>query len=209
MIREKLITALFLTAILLSSWAYRAYAATNATAILEQIITPGVVSTDIRDAGGSVITNPIIAMNSLVLSTTSQVSTGVFGTSSQRITVDNPGGANNGWSLSLNATNPATDVWTSGFDTYKFNATTAANGQLTVDPTAGTISYTVGGSAGISLGMQATFNSVAPITLVSAAALSSDLWNGYFTGIGLSQTVPAGQPAGTYTLPMTQTLTVV
>jgi hypothetical protein len=45
------------------------------------------------------------------------------------------------------------------------------------------------------------------ITLLTAAASSDDIWNGYLTGIGLSQKVPPSKPAGTYVLDLTQTVT--
>ncbi len=183
-----------------------AYAALTATSVLSQTINTGTASTDIRDAGGSVLSNPTISMNAATLSTSQQTVTGTFGSASQRITVDNPGGANNGWTLSLNATTPGTGTWTSGGNTYAYNGATAALGQLTVNPSVGTITPVVGGATGVTLGTSSTFSASTPITLVSAAAGSADIWNGYATGIGLSQTIPANSPAGTYTLNMTQTL---
>ena len=186
-----------------------AYAALTATSVLSQTINAGTASTDIRNASNVVLSNPTINMSAVTLSTSQQTATGTFGSAAQRITVDNPGGANNGWTLSLNATDPANDVWTSGGNTYDFNAASAAAGQLTVNPAAGTVTAVTGGNTGVTLGTSATFNSTSPVALVNAAAASADIWNGYFTGIGLSQTVPANQPAGTYTIPMTQTLTVL
>ncbi len=186
-----------------------AFAALTATSVLSQTINNGTASTDIRDAGGSVLSNPTITMNAATLSTSQQTSTGTFGSNSQRITVDNPGGANNGWTLSLNATVPGTGTWTSGGNTYAYNGATAALGQLTVNPAAGTLTAVTGGSTGVTLGTSATYSGSSAITLVSASAGSADIWNGYVTGIGLSQTIPASQPAGTYTLNMTQTLAIL
>lgn len=185
-----------------------AHAALTADSTLSQTISNGTASTDIRDAGGSVLPTPTIAMNAVTLSTSQQNATGTFGSSSQRITVDNPGGANNGWSLALNASVPGTAVWTSGGNTYAYNGS-AATGQLTVNPAAGTVTPVVGGSTGVALGTSSTFSGSTAITLVNAAAGSADIWNGYVTGIGMTQTIPANQPAGTYTLSMTQTLTVL
>lgn len=186
-----------------------AYAALTATSVLSQTIDAGTASTDIRNASNVVLSNPTFSMTSVLLSTSQQTATGIFGSNAQRITVDNPGGANNGWTLSLNATDPANDVWTSGGNSYDFNAASAAAGQLTVNPTAGTITAVTGGDTGVTLGTIATFSSTSPVTLVNAADTSADIWNGYVTGINLSQTIPANQPQGTYTLPMTQTLTVL
>lgn len=185
-----------------------AHAALTATSTLSQTINNGTASTDIRDAGGSVLSTPTVSMNAVTLSTSQQNSTGTFGSNSQRITVDNPGGAPNGWSLALNASVPGSAVWTSGGDTYAYNGTAAA-GQLTVNPAAGTLTPVVGGATGVTLGTSTTFSGTSAITLVNASAASADIWNGYVTGIGMTQTIPANQPAGTYTLSMTQTLTVL
>ncbi len=59
----------------------------------------------------------------------------------------------------------------------------------------------------MTLGSQASFTGTTPITLISAAAASADIWNGYVTGIGLSQAIPAAQPLGSYSIDMTQTIT--
>ena len=53
----------------------------------------------------------------------------------------------------------------------------------------------------------AAFSAATPITLLTAAAGSEDVWNGYVTGIGLSQVIPASAPVGTYTINLTQTVT--
>ena len=45
------------------------YAATTATSELSQTINAGVLSTDIRDTGDSVVTNPTFAMNATTAST--------------------------------------------------------------------------------------------------------------------------------------------
>ena len=183
-----------------------AYAANKADSVLSQKITEGVLSTDIRDASGTVLTKPTFDMSDVVASTSVKTSTGTLGANDKRITVDNPGGANNGWTLALNATTPGTATWSSGSSSYAYNGT-AATGQLTVNPAAGTLTSVIGGSTGISLGSSSAFSGTTPITMITAAASSADIWNGYVTGIGLSQSIPAGQATGTYTIDMTQTVT--
>lgn len=182
-----------------------AYAALTANSQLTQEITGGALSTDIRDASGAIVTNPAFALSSVTASSSQQTSTGVFGDNARRITVDNPGGANGGWVLSLNATTPGTGTWTSGANTYAYNGT-AATGQLTVNPAAGALTATIGGTTGVTLGSSASFSGTGSITLLTGAAASADMWNGYITGVGLSQTIPAGQSVGNYTLDMTQTV---
>jgi hypothetical protein len=186
-----------------------AYAQSTADSEITQEINEGVLSTSIRDGSGVVVGSPSFAMTAVSASTSQQTATGTFGSASQRITVDNPGGADAGWTLALNATTPGTGEWVSGSDTYEYNGATAAAGQLTVNPAAGSLTAVVGGATGVSLGSQSTFTSTTPITILSAAAGSADIWNGYVTGIGLSQTIPPAQPIGNYTIDMTQTVTAL
>lgn len=187
-----------------------AFAATTADSKLTQQISPGVISTSIRDASGSVVPSPTFALGATSVSNSTQTTTGTFGSNTQRITVDNPNGSTNGgaWSLALNATTPASDKWTSGSNNYLYNGT-AATGQLTVNPAAGTLTSVTGGSTGITLGSAASFSGSGAITLATASTSAAAIWNGYITGIGLSQSIPASQAAGTYTLNMTQTVTAL
>lgn len=182
-------------------------AATTSSSKLSQVIGAGVLSTSINDAGGAVVSNPSFSLSSVNVSTATQTTTGTFGTSSQRITVDNPGGANNGWTLALAATDGASATWSNGSNTYLFNGTTTT-GQLTLNPAIATLtpsgSYT---ATGITKGIQATFSAATPITLLTAASTSDDIWNGYLTGVGVSQIIPASQPTGSYTIDLTQTVT--
>jgi hypothetical protein len=183
-----------------------AHAALTYDSDLTQQINAGTLSTDVRDGSNAVVATPAFAMSPVSVSNSQQVSTGTFGSSTQRISVDNPGGANNGWTLSLGATTPATEKWVSGGNNYAFNGATPELGQLTLNPAAGTITPVVGTSAGITQGTSATFSGTSPITLLTAAAGSDDIWNGYLTGVGLSQTIPASQPGGSYSINMTQTV---
>ncbi len=183
-----------------------ANAAPTATSELTQEITSGALSTDIRDASGNIVASPSFAMNAATVSTSQQSVTGTFGSNSQRITVDNPGGADGGWTLALNATTPGTETWTDGSDDYAYNGAESA-GRLTVNPAVGSLTAVTGGSTGVTLGTSAFFSGSGAITLLTADGSSANIWNGYVTGIGLTQTIPASQPAGSYTLDMTQTVT--
>lgn len=186
-----------------------AYAQTTADSEITQEINEGVISTSIRNSSGVVVGSPTFAMTPVSASTSQQTSTGTFGAAEQRITVDNPGGANNGWTLALNATTPGTGTWTSGANNYAYNGASAAAGQLTVSPQVGTITPLTGGSTGVSLGTEATFTGSTAITIMSAANTAAPIWNGYLTGVGLSQTIPPAQAVGDYTIEMTQTVTAL
>lgn len=183
-----------------------AYAATTANSKLTQEITAGVLSTDIVNQTGGHVAAPSFAMASKAASTTQQTATGTFGTNEQRVMVDNPGGANGGWTLTWNATTPGTGKWTGAAGSYAYNGAPAA-GQLTVDPSTAALRSTVGTDTGISKGARASFTGNGAITLLTGAANSDDVWSGYITGVSLSQTIPAGQAVGSYTLDMTQTVT--
>jgi len=189
--------------------APHAYAALTANSTLSQSITNGTLSTDVRDGSNVIVGSPSFSMAARSVATSQQSTTGTFGSGTQRISVDNPGGANNGFSIALNATVPGTGKWDDGAShNYLYNGT-AGTGQLTVDPSVSTWTALVGTTTSITKGTSTTFSSTTPITLASTSAALEDIWNGYVTGVGLTQTIPANTPAGTYTISMTQTVTAL
>jgi hypothetical protein len=153
-------------------------------------------------------------------------STGSLGTASQRVYTINPDAADNGWTLTIAATSGATTLWQNGGTTqnYDFNDPTGANpgctdgvdtdsrpGQLTIDPSVSTVTLDCATctSSNVTKGSSTAFNqgTTDSITLLNAAAASDDIWRGYLTGVGLSQTIPAEQPADSYSINMTVTVT--
>lgn len=186
-----------------------AWAATTADSKLTQEITAGALNTSIRDGSGLAVTAPSFPMSSTTVSNTAvQTTTGTFGDTNQRITVDNPGFATNGWTLVLAGATSA--AWNDGAKTYPYNAATSDAGQLTVNPAVGTVTPVFGGTTGVTLGSSATYNgTVTAITLMQAGAAAASTWNGYVTGIGLSQTIPVSTPVGSYKLDMVQTVTAI
>lgn len=199
------------------------------TPTFSQTINVGVLSTDILDASRNPVTSPSVAMTAksflFACASGASASTGTLGSSTQRIYVINPAGANNGWTLTMAATAGATALWSDGAsDSYDFNDATTSGctdgadtdtkaGQLSVDPSVSTLttdcvscstsSVTKGSSSAF---VEGTLNN---ITLLSAAAAADDVWRGYLTGIGLSQTIPAETPAASYTINMTLTATAL
>lgn len=188
-----------------------AYATTDsADSKLTQTINAGVLSTDFRNASGGVVSNPSFSLSdATVQSSGYATTTGTLGSDSQRITVDNPDVSTDGsWVLALAPTDGATATWMNGATAAYPVTDTAANGQLTIDPSVGTITAVTGGITGVTKGASTALTSAAPsVTLMSASSSAAPVWNGYLTGVGLSQTIPAGTPAGSYTLNLTQTLT--
>lgn len=186
-----------------------ANAATTASSKLSQTINPGVLSTDIRNSSNVVVNNPTFSMAAKTVSFSQQTSTGTFGDNQNRIYVENPGAADNGWTLTLNVATPGTGVWSAGGGKqYKYNGT-INEGRLTVNPAGGTVTPVIGAAAGITKGASTTFSGTSPVTLMSASATASKVWAGYITNTSLAQTIPAGQAAGTYVLPMVQTITAL
>jgi len=201
--------------------------ATN-NSTFSQTINAGVLSTDVLDATGATVASPSVAMSAKSLSFVCQsggaASTGVFGANAQRITVLNPGGANNGWTLTLGATAGASATWVSGGNSFDYNDATASGctdggdvdlrpGQLTVDPSAGTLTADCDSctTANVTKGSSTAYvqGTADSVTLLNASATSDDIWKGYLTGATLSQTIPAETPAGAYTMNMTLTATAL
>jgi len=183
------------------------------TPTFNQTINPGTLTTDILDASRNPVASPSFNMSATNLSFECQTSTGALGSDSQRVYVINPGGADNGWTLTMGATDGGAAQWESGSDAFDYNDETGGgcdNGQLTVDPSAGTLTPDCDNctSTGVSQGSETAFSSsAASVTLLNASDTSADVWRGYLTDAGLSQEIPAAQAAGTYTLDMTLTAT--
>lgn len=195
---------------------------------LSQVVTAGTLATAVRDENGSVVGSPSYAMSSRTFSFDCQsgglASTGTLGANTQRIYVDNPGAANNGWTLTIAATGGATALWQNGGSTqnYDFNDSGGSGctdgvdadsrgGQMTLNPAAGTITTDclTCAATNITKGSQTAFaqGTTDSITLLNAAAGSDDVWIGYLTGVTISQTLPAEQFHDSYTLSMTLTAT--
>jgi hypothetical protein len=184
------------------------YAAASDSTNFTQQIGAGVISSFIGDASGAEVTSPSVAFSNVSVSNAVQTSTGTLGTNSERVYVDNPSGANSGWTVTLAATGGPSAKWTAGGNQYSYNGASSANGQLTVDPSVGTITMEVGTNTGITKGSSATYNSgTSSITLLTASAGSDDINRLYLTGVGLSQTIPASTPPGSYQLDFTETVT--
>ena len=206
------------------------YVKASSTSEFGQTITSGTLTTDIQDAGHTPVANPTVSMSNKNFSFDCQAgasaSTGTFGTNSERIYVNNPDAADNGWTLTLAPSGGATDRWenagaTAFFDFNDPNGATAGcsdggdsdaiAGQMTVDPSSATLTLDCSTCSvnNISLGSSAAFNegTTDSITLLDAAAASDDVGRWYLTGTAISQTIPSEQNADTYNIDMTLTVT--
>jgi len=184
----------------------------------------GTITTDIVNASYVSVDSPTMAMNNATFSFSCQTVTGSFGTASQQIYVNNNGGANGGWTLTL-AAQAVTNVWDSAGTDYDFNDPTdsgctdgadtpdTVGGQMTVDASAATLAVGQCGSCttnNVSKGSSAAFNqgTTDTITLLSATAASDDVGDWKLTGVSISQKIPAEQPATSdYDINMVLTVT--
>jgi len=198
------------------------YAASNTN--VTQSITAGSLTTDIRDASRVAVAGPTFALGAVGFSFSCQTSTGTIGSTAQRLYVDNPGAANNGWTLTLAATAGATDTWKNAGTTqsFDFNDPTTSGcddgvdadsrpGQLTVNPSVGTLTAdcTSCTTANITKGASSAYSQgvLDSVTILNAAAASDDAGRWYLTGVGVSQTIPAEQAVDSYTVNLTATVT--
>lgn len=183
----------------------------------------GTITTDIVDANYQSVPSPTMTMNTATFSFTCQTVTGLFGTTSQQIYVNNNNGANNGWTLTL-AAQATTNVWDSAGTDYDFNDPNGSGcvdgadadpwgGQMTVDPSVATLAIGQCGNCStnnISKGSSAAFNEgvTDSITLLIAATDSDDVGDWTLRGVSISQKIPAEQPAASdYSINMVLTVT--
>lgn len=193
-----------------------------------QAINAGSLATDIKDASRVTVASPSVSLSAVTFPFTcltgGSAPTGTFGTNTQRIYVENPGAANNGWTLTLAATSGPTTLWQNGGSTqnYDFNDPTTSGcadggdadsrpGQLSVDPSVSTLTTdcTSCVTTNITKGSASAYSQAVTdsITLLNAAAASDDYGRWYLTGVNMSQTIPAEQPADSYNISLTLTVT--
>lgn len=189
------------------------------TSNFQQTITGGSLAVDIVNGSYVTVGSPSVALGSTAFSFSCQTSTGTFGTASQQIYIQNPDGADNGFTVSLAASAP-TAVWDSAGTDFDFNDPTTSGcadggdadslaGQMTVNAAAGTLATGNCAScstSNVALGTSNAFNqgTTDSITLVTASSGSDDIGDWTVQGISISQTIPAEQPAASdYDINMT------
>ncbi|MGH7234082.1 MAG: hypothetical protein ACREF7_01380, partial [Candidatus Saccharimonadales bacterium] len=184
------------------------------TPTLNQTINAGALTTNIYQSNDSTpVSSPSVAFSSEPYSFKCLTSTATLGDANDLVNVTNLANGVNTWTLSIAATGGDSATWSDGGGTYAYNDPTGSgctNGQLSVDPSAATITDDCSGSCNnstVTLGPSSAYNG----SILSSATLMSDSsgsgWEGYLQGINLSQTIPALQAAGSYTLGMTITVT--
>lgn len=190
-----------------------AYAAL--TPNLTQTINAGTLSSDIYQSNDTTpVASPSVAFAAQNYSFNCQTSTATLGDSNDKINVTNLASGINTWNIAITATGGSSATWTSGGNTYSYDNSASSGctgGQMTVNPSVGTITDDCNSTCTANDSTVTKGSSAALTSAASSATLMSDTagtaWEGYLTGVSLSQAVPALTPSGSYTLPMTITLT--
>ncbi len=189
---------------------------------IPEVTTAGYLSVDIVDSGGSTVASPVVQFTPISFDFADQTTTGILGISAERIRVTNTT-VNPQWSLTIAATSGNTTLWDSTSTDFDYNDPTASagdggdtdsvGGQLTIDPSGGTITPEGGcTTTGVSLGSSGAFSEavIDSITLSSStgSADTNCFWD--FTDLDMSQTIPLEQPAASdYNIDMTLTIVAV
>ncbi len=203
--------SLLMIALLAFGFSAATFVYASSTSNFQQTISAGTLAVDIVDGSYVTVGSPSVVMSAATFSFACQTVTGTFGTASQNIYVSNPDAADNGWTVSL-AGSATTAVWDSAGTDFDFNDngtsgcadsgadTDALGGQMTVDPSVGTLAsgqcnscvttnITKGSSTAF---LEGTTNS---ITVLTGAAASNDIGDWKLTGVSISQKLPEEQPA--------------
>ena len=180
----------------------------------------GTLTVDIVDVDGNPVASPSMAMGAVTFSFNYQTANGTFGVSTEKIRVENTT-ANPQWSLTIAANGGSTAFWDSAGTDYDFNDPTAdagdggdadsLGGQMTIGASGGTLGGTCS-ATDITKGSSASFSEGATdsITLLTAGASADTGCYWDFTGVSVSQTIPAEQPAASdYSINMTLTVTAL
>jgi hypothetical protein len=203
------------------------FALASSTSNFQQTIGVGGLAVDIVDNATTTVSSPAVSMGAATFSFECNTSTGTFGTSDQRIYIQNPDASDSGWTVALAAPN-ATSVWDSAGTDMDFNEAGAGGcvddggttdsdalaGQLSVDPTTATISSGPSGAstASIDLGSASQFveGTTNSITLVTGQSGSADIGDWGVLGISVTQTIPPEQPAASdYDINMVLTISAI
>lgn len=191
------------------------------TSTLNQTISTGALSVDIVDASYNTVANPTTAFDVATVSPDCQGTLyGSFGTTSQKIYVQNLGAANDGWILSV-AASSTTALWTSTSnpsDQFDFNDNSSGcddgadadslGGRMSFEASAGTLSTGTCASCTSTLVIQSGLSafdegSADSITLLLALAGSDDVGDWELVDVSLVQSIPGGTPAhDDYTIDM-------
>ena len=183
-------------------------------------LRPIVLAADIVDSVGAPVGSPSASFSSANFGFGCQTVTATLGVAAQKLFVSNTT-ATPGWALSIAATDGPTASWVdAATNKYDYNDSggsgcsdggdaDATVGQLTVNPTTSVITPATNcTTTGITRGSTAAFSegSVNSVTIATGGATAGINCSWTITGVSLSQTIPAEQVEGTYSIGLTITL---
>lgn len=218
LLRNPGMVSVLMVVLLAGPVGFGTYVLASGTSQFQQAINAGTLSVDIVDAGYVSVPSPSVAMGAVTFSYDSQTSTGVLGTNSEQIYVQNPDAADNGWTLAIAASNDS-DLWTSAasssvnFDFNNPDGSGFTYGQMTIDASGGTLAAVNCVSCStdnITKGSSATFEqgTTTSITLLTAASESDDIGRWTLKNVAISQKIPAEQKvASDYAINMVLSVT--
>ena len=187
-------------------------------------VSVGSLTVDIRDSSTKAsIASPVFNFGTANFSNSGTSVTGTFPAAGTEIFIDNQDAADSGWSLTFAPRTSATNYVGSGGGNNALTIDSSSTGQLTINSSSATLTAisptgVTCDSTGVSLGSSTAFdddeansgtNAVTSITLLTAAAASADICQYSLTGVSATQTIPANQPAGSYSITMALTITSV
>lgn len=202
------------------------YAQAQKTVTFTTTINPGVLLADIRNPFGQSINNPTLDFGKIINSydcrTNNTALSAVLGTDEQRIYVDNPKAAFDGWTLTIAAANGASSKWLgvtgAQFDYNDSSGEGCFDGDG--DGNGGLMSINSEhayfnsdckycDTKNVFLGSTGTenFSESEQITILRANDQSDIQGSWYITDLEILQTVPAEQDGDTYSIEMVLTAT--
>lgn len=224
--RLNVFTAFLVSVLLIGGAGTAGYILAADTSTFTQVINAGTWSADFVDAGGTTVASPGVTMTAIDFSFDTQDANGELAPSAQRIRANNPTGTA-AWSVTIAAA-LATDLWENGGATEKFDfndlggyvddgATTDTDdygGEMTIDPSGGTVGGWPNDTdcpvAEVTKGSSDSFEEGATdnITIMTASGSAPTGCRWHFIGSSnnITQKVPASQPADTYTIDLTVTI---
>lgn len=213
-------TAFLTAALLIAGAGTTTYVLASATSEFSQTISEGTLSVDFVDSNLDSVASPSVTMGGITFSFSTQDSNGQLGTDSQRILASNPT-ETPAWAVTI-AAGASTDLWeNAGSDKFfDFNDgdgytdgvdTDDYGGQMTIDPTTGTITGVDGcATDNVTKGSSNSFveGTTDSITIMSADASAPTECRWYFIGAAdnVTQKIPASQSVDTYTIDLVLTI---
>lgn len=210
-----------------STYCFRAVysdgAPLDAYSTYPQITTSdGVFSVNIVNSSGGSVGSPSVAMSTGVMKFACDLTSGTLGTPSENVRVINHS-AGVPWTLSAAATAGNTATWTNGTQYFDYNDPGGTQpgcsegsdgdsyaGMLSIGFAGTTVSPSPGcATDGVTAGTSDAFSqgTTDDITLARAGGSATNGCHWDFNDIEISQTIPAEQISGTYSIDLTITLT--